>query len=281
MKIFVIHRHKDKNEAKTKLKCIAQKLSFNIKPIFLDGYSKDLWKDKAINAIKQAESIVIFNRSFCEKSENSIWEIERAIEEGKKIIEMNGTDDDQAVAERLQALYDFEEEFKSCFSSNNKDTLELYKIMLNSSESLIQRRQNTNSFFITIMGGLLAIIGLLVKINVDVINSEAINIVLFGLAVVGFLLCISWYNLIDNYGKLNKAKYDVILRLEKELSAQIYSAEWIALGKGLRPKKYKSFTSTEKRVPIYFGLLIVTLPLIALFWKTWGEKFVSWICALL
>jgi hypothetical protein len=42
---------------------------------------------------------------------------------------------------------------------------------------------------------------------------------------VGLLFCNSWRNLIDNYGKLNKAKFDVILRLEKEFGAQIYSAE--------------------------------------------------------
>jgi len=61
------------------------------------------------------------------------------------------------------------------------------------------------------------------------------------------------------------------LRLEKELGSQIYSAEWMALGKGLRPKKYKSFTSTEKNVPLYFGLLIIALTLIAIGWQIWGE----------
>ncbi|MDP8227632.1 MAG: hypothetical protein P9L89_08355, partial [Candidatus Celaenobacter polaris] len=64
--------------------------------------------------------------------------------------------------------------------------------------------------------------------------------------------------------------FDVILRLEREFSAQIYSAEWVALGKGLRPKKYKSFTSTEKNVPLYFGLLIIALTLIAIGWQIWG-----------
>ncbi len=76
------------------------------------------------------------------------------------------------------------------------------------------------------------------------------------------MLCISWRNLIDNYGKLNKAKFDVILTLEKKLSAQIYQAEWIALGKGLRPDKYRSFTSTEKNVPLYFGILLIVLTVI-------------------
>ena len=170
-------------------------------------------------------------------------------------------------AKKLKSVYDLKEEFESCFSSNKDDYLELYKLMIDSSESLIQRRQKTNAFFITVIGSLLAIAGLLIKTGA--INSGSFGI-LYGFSVVGLLLCNSWRNLIDNYGKLNKAKFDVILRLEKEFGAQIYTAEWIALGKGMRPKKYKSFTSTEKNVPLYFGLLIVALTLIAVGWQIWG-----------
>ena len=89
--------------------------------------------------------------------------------------------------------------------------------MIESSESLIQRRQKTNAFFITAIGSLLAIAGLLVKTGS--ISSDSVE-VLYGFSVVGLLLCNSWRNLIDNYGKLNKAKFDVILRLEKSFSSQ-------------------------------------------------------------
>ena len=267
MKLFVIHRFKDRKQAKTRLKQFARKLSLDFQPILLDSSGGDQWRHKALDAIDQTEAIVIFNRAFCEESENATWEIEKAKDSGKEIIEINATGDDQASAERLQSLYDLKDEFEACFSSDDKDTLELYKIMLESSESLIQRRQKTNAFFITVIGSLLAIAGLLVKTGA--INSGSIGI-LYGFSVVGLLLCNSWHNLIDNYGKLNKAKFDVILRLETELGAQIYSAEWVALGKGLRPKKYKSFTSTEKNVPLYFGLLIIALTLIAIGWQIWG-----------
>ena len=68
-----------------------------------------------------------------------------------------------------------------------------------------------------------------------------------------------------------QAKFDVILRLEESLSARMYSAEWIALGKGMRPKKYKSFTSTEKNVPMCFAVLILLLTLCAVAWQIWGQ----------
>ena len=58
---------------------------------------------------------------------------------------------------------------KSCEESENakwemnSELLDLYKLMIDSSENLIQRRQRTNAFFITAIESLLAIAGLLVK----------------------------------------------------------------------------------------------------------------------
>jgi len=267
MKLFVIHRFKDRKQVKRRLKKLAQDLSFEFQPIFLDSSGGEEWKQKAEIAINQVEATIVFNPMSCEESVNAKWEIEKAKEAGKEIIELNKNGDDAISISRLKSLYELKEEFDSCFSSDNKDVFELYKLMLESSESLIQRRQKTNAFFITVIGSLLAIAGLLVKTGA--INSDSITI-LYGFSTVGLLLCNSWRNLIENYGKLNKAKFDVILRLEKDLGAQIFSAEWIALGKGLRPKKYKSFTSTEKNVPLFFGLLIVVLTLIAVAWRIWG-----------
>jgi len=266
MKLFVIHRFKDRKLAKSKLKQLAKNLSLELQPIFLDSSGGELWKQNALNAIDQAEAVVVFNKSSCEESDNAGWEIEKAKEAGKEIIDVN-TNGEETAAERLKSLYDLKDEFEECFSSDGRDFFELYKLMLDSSESLIQRRQKTNAFFITVIGSLLAIAGLLVETGA--VNSGSFGI-LYGFSVVGLLLCNSWRNLIDNYGKLNKAKFDVILRLEREFSAQIYSAEWIALGKGLRPQKYKSFTSTEKNVPLYFGLLILALTLVAVCWQIWG-----------
>ena len=50
-------------------------------------------------------------------------------------------------------------------------------------------------------------------------------------------MCRSWKNLIDNYGKLNTGKFKVIQKLERSLDARIFTAEWVALGKGIRKKK--------------------------------------------
>ncbi|MCP4049307.1 MAG: hypothetical protein GY730_01185 [bacterium] len=267
MKLFIIHRFKDRLHAKNKLKQLEQDLSVKFQLIFLDSSGGNKWKQKAEISINQAEAVIVFNPVSCKESDNAKWEIEKAKEIEKEIIEFNNEGENTASISRLKSLYDFKDEFDNCFSSDNKEVFELYKLMLESSECLIQRRQKLNAFFITAIGSLLAIAGLLAKTGV--INGESIGI-LYLFSIIGLLLCNSWRNLIDNYGKLNTAKFDVILRLEKDLNAQIYSAEWIALGKGLRSEKYKSFTSTERNVPLYFGLLIVALTLIAAAWQICG-----------
>jgi hypothetical protein len=267
MKLFVIHRFKDKSLAKSKLKKVAKDLSLKIQLILLDSSGGDHWKQKALDAISQCEAVIIFNPPSCDESDNAMWEIEKTKLSNKEIIEFSDGEVNDEAKTKLKLLYDLKDEFEECFSSDCSNDLELYKLMIESSESLIQRRQKTNAFFITAIGSLLAIAGLLVKTGA--INGKSFGI-FYGFPVVGLLLCNSWRNLIDNYGKLNKAKFDVILRLEKRLSAQIYSAEWIALGKGLRPSKYRSFTSTEKNVPLFFGLLIVVLTLVAAGFQIWG-----------
>lgn len=268
MKLFVIHRFSDRKQVKALFKKSGREMATKFDLILLDSTGCENWKDQAIDAISKAEVVIIFDRKFCEESENATWEINKAEESSIPVVDINPNDAPGMVCSKLMPFYELENEFNECFKDKNgSEILDLYKLMIDSSESLIQRRQKTNAFFITAIGSLLAIAGLLVKSGA--LNSGTIWL-LYGFTAVGLLLCNSWRNLIDNYGKLNKAKFDVILRLEQELSAQIYAAEWVSLGKGLRPSKYRSFTSTEKNVPIYFALLIVALTVIAVVWQICG-----------
>lgn len=217
----------------------------------------------------EAEVAVIFNPKACSDSENAQWEIDLAKSINKPTIHIQKNHDATEVSKLLLPHYDLVDEFSDCFSENLSEerALELYKIMIDSSESLIQRRQKTSAFFITVIGSLLAIAGLIVKSGA--LNSETIWL-MYGFGVTGLLLCNSWRGLISNYGKLNKAKFDVILRLEHLIGARVFQAEWVSLGKGLRPEKYKSFTHSERNVPTFFAILIFSLLIIAIGWHWWG-----------
>ena len=61
--------------------------------------------------------------------------------------------------------------------------------------------------------------------------------------------------MILSFGQLNRGKFDVIHALEHRLPARAFAAEWVALGRGEEPSKYKPFTQTESLTPGIFGVL--------------------------
>jgi len=126
------------------------------------------------------------------------------------------------------------------------ELLELYKIMVQSSESLVTRRQGTNTFFLTANGLLLSSLGLVLRPGND---PRRIGTVVVFLCLTGLITSWAWRSLLISFGQLNKGKFAVILRLEKALAAALFDAEWESLGRGENDRVYRSFTTTESRIP--------------------------------
>jgi hypothetical protein len=142
-----------------------------------------------------------------------------------------------------------------------RQSFELYKIMVQSSEGLVARRQNVNTFFLTMNGALLTAFGLIVQ-SAGIVRLGALGISV--LAIAGILLCAAWRSLITSFGQLNRGKFQVINAIEQHFAAAIYAAEWEALGRGEDPDVYRSFTSREIWVPNAL-LVLHTLAAIAAF----------------
>lgn len=123
-----------------------------------------------------------------------------------------------------------------------REAFELYKMMVESSERLVARRQGVNTFFLTMNGALLTASGLIVQSQGE-IRLSAIGVAV--LSGAGMLLCGAWRSLITSFGQLNAGKFKVINSMERHFAAAIYAAEWEALGRGEDPKVYRSFTSRE------------------------------------
>jgi hypothetical protein len=130
--------------------------------------------------------------------------------------------------------------------ADTRQALELYKIMVDSSEGLVNRRQGVNTFFLTMNGALLTASGIIVQSSGgDRLGGVGVAV----LAIAGAILCAAWRSLITSFGQLNRGKFQVINTIERYLKAAIYAAEWEALGRGEDPKVYRSFTSREIWVP--------------------------------
>ncbi|MEV3906315.1 RipA family octameric membrane protein [Streptomyces canus] len=146
---------------------------------------------------------------------------------------------------------------------------ELYKIMVESSEGLVSRRQGVNTFFITANGVILTGLGFFIKAGgSQILKSIGVLVI----ALTGLILAHAWRSLIVSFGQLNTGKFAVINRLERYLPAAIFYSEWEALERGQNPKVYRSFTSREIWAPYLltalYGLATVGASLVALgLWK--------------
>ncbi len=143
-----------------------------------------------------------------------------------------------------------------------RQALDLYKIMVQSSEGLVSRRQAVNTFFLTMNGALLTASGLIVQNSGGDKLSSGLAIAV--LAVAGSILCAAWRSLIMSFGQLNRGKFQVINAIERYLTTAIYAAEWEALGRGENPNVYRSFTSREIWAPNALLMLHVLTAAIAL-----------------
>ena len=141
-----------------------------------------------------------------------------------------------------------------------------YRLFVETSEALVLRRQGVNNFFLSVNSLVLAGAGLLLR---DGESSNVEAIVLIVLAFGGVSLCFVWRRLITSFQQLSRGKFDVIHELELKLPAQMFAAEWVALGRGKDPKKYRPFTTVEAATPKVFGLVQALLLLVGL-WMLCG-----------
>lgn len=130
--------------------------------------------------------------------------------------------------------------------------LEQYKLYVEMTDRISDRRQQANTYFLTINTVLVTLAAGFIEFA-KLTGAESWW--LLGVAAAGWTLCYTWYRLIESYKQMNSGRFKVIHELERCLPASVYDAEWEALGRGKDPSLYTPFTETEMKVPVIFGLL--------------------------
>lgn len=138
--------------------------------------------------------------------------------------------------------------------------LEQYKLLVTMADNVSARRAQTNSFYITVLSALLAILSL----AGENFASEAQNMVFLVVSILGLVLCIVWKININSYRQLNTGKFKVIHEMEAQLPFACYDREWEFLGVGQDRKKYLQLTKVEQYIPYllavpYLLLLVYSL----------------------
>jgi len=134
--------------------------------------------------------------------------------------------------------------------SEKEELLELYKIHVELSDRVSQRRSVLNQFYITFLTGFLGVVAFMV--DKSIIHADSFIYVFTG--IIGIIVCIIWFFNIHSYKQLNSAKFDVIFKIEEQLSFQFFRIEWEILKK---QKKYNTLSNIEKFTPVVLLILFI------------------------
>lgn len=139
--------------------------------------------------------------------------------------------------------------------------LEQYKLYVEMSDRISARRGQVNSFYISLLSGLLAVLSLFGNKQTDVSIQGKLMFLL--ISAVGLTLCAVWLFNIRSLKRLNSAKFKVIHEIENLLPFACYDKEWEIM------QQDKSFqdlqqTQIEQFIPLvlafpYFGLFCYAL----------------------
>lgn len=159
-------------------------------------------------------------------------------------------------AESFKNVKKLKEEYGSDFQPH---LLEQYKMYVEMMDRVTERRGKTNTFYITLLSGLLALPSLLIDKN---LFNEPKAVLVLLLAFLGLCLCFLWYININSYKQLNYLKFRVIHEIEPHLPFPFYSKEW-EIEKN-KVGQYRRLSKVEKCIPFiiaipYFGLLIYSI----------------------
>ena len=136
------------------------------------------------------------------------------------------------------------------------------------------RRMMANGFFLTLNTTLASILGYMY----DKLAEDKRAVLIF-MPAVGIVLAVTWFFNIRSYKRLNKAKYEVINEMEKNLPYQNFTDEWKSLKgmpaegetTGMRKRwlkykdRYTDLTNIEGTVPIVFGIIYIFILVGAIF----------------
>jgi len=129
--------------------------------------------------------------------------------------------------------------------------LEQYKLYVESSQKVTDRRITTGNYLLTVNSFLLTVFG--------VASSQHLGGVWLAIVpVAGLLVSFTWYSLVVFYRNLGASKYKVVHQLESFLPVAPFRCEWRSAHdeQGRRPT---GVTHLERVIPLAFAAVYVVL----------------------
>lgn len=121
----------------------------------------------------------------------------------------------------------------------DQDILAIWQTCVEMANGVSQRRDTMNNLFVTLNIAVIAAV------------SWMWDVKTVFLCVAGLVICVVWLLYINNFKRLNAAKFRVIYDLEERLGVTPFKDEWDILKK---TKRYLEGTKLERILPIAFAL---------------------------
>ena len=134
--------------------------------------------------------------------------------------------------------------------------LEQYKIMIDTSEKLMERRQATANLYTTICSALIAFVGTSFGVGISLLSS--VVSLLAGIIII--MLCANWRSSLRAYELNNGGKFEVINEIERHLPAEMFDCEYrYNTHNGIR-----SYSTRERTLPLVFMFFGGVLTIVAI-----------------
>lgn len=137
--------------------------------------------------------------------------------------------------------------------------LDLYRLYLGTAEKVSDRRGAANQWLLSVNSAVVALYGLLSTAIVGT-NGSGTNAWTWAIPLAGIIVCVTWAALIDNYSKLNSAKFLVLQEIERDLPYQLFTTE----RQYYKAARRGSLSRLERAVPWSFASLHLLLLLFAI-----------------
>ena len=226
--------------------------------ILQEKISSPDWQENVEKKIQNSDFFVVMIGQDTLKNSNIRWEIQQAQKEGvpicglklsnfKETIEVKNFKNEYLLFDNCNDLNSF---IKNEIIEIRKVSLESYKIFVGSTEKVTDQRSKVHTLFFTLLASLMTLSFLIA--NSTKFNAIGITVVFF-IVIIALFLVYSWEKLVDSYGLLNKGKFEIIYKLEKQLRINHFEKEWDILQNKL---KYQSTTVVEKQLIKIFKILL-------------------------
>jgi hypothetical protein len=263
MKLFICNRAIENQEVESLIDDLL-KISENAFAIQRETEHSEHWKNIVEKKMNDSDFIVFAIGKETFQSDQLKWEYAKAKQLNKQIVGIRlkeTTEDSVLFCQGFQVFDNAQQSFKYLTKTHEDDRklkLEQYKMMVSSTEKVTESRLKVNNLFFTITSSILSVSFVIGKTFGFTI---AATIGMFVLTLLSFIVSFFWERLIDSYGKLNRGKFRVIDKIEKQLRTNMFEDEWKILTEEI---KYEPNTRTETKVITYFRTFIMIIGVLEL-----------------